>query len=313
MTKPREFEALAERARAVDLHSLVQSYRLDMKGTSNNLAGSCPQCGGTDRFAVSLSKQTFHCRGCNAKGGGPVDFVMFVEGCSFVEAVEFLTGGTVATFKPSNETAKRYASVTDNSVLAQKLWRARRPVMAGCPVWTYLRDVRGYQGPLPETIGYLPANEKYPDTMIAAFGPCEEPEPGLLAPPLDVRAVHLTRLTPEGAKLAEPDKPAKIMLGPMAGLPIVLAPPGDMLAIYVTEGIEDGLNLFQEYDFGVGIWAAGSAGNMPKMTERIPDFIEVVWIFGDKDEAGVRNAETAARALDCGGPEVKIIYWGDAA
>jgi hypothetical protein len=149
--------------------------------------------------------------------------------------------------------------------------------------------------------------------MIAAFGICDEPEPGLLAPPADICAVHLTRLTPEGAKLATPDRPAKIMLGPMGGFPIVLAPPGDGLAIYVTEGIEDGLNLFEEYEFGVGIWAAGSAGNMPKMAERIPGFIEVVWIFGDKDEAGIRNAEAAARSLHARCHEVKIIYASDAA
>jgi hypothetical protein len=72
--------------------------------------------------------------------------------------------------------------------------------------------------------------------MVAAFGFCDEPEPGLIAPPAIVTGIHLTRLTPEGKKIAG-DK-LKIMLGPSAGLPIVLAPANDGLAIYITEGIE---------------------------------------------------------------------------
>ena len=146
--------------------------------------------------------------------------------------------------------------------------------------------------------------------MIATFGLCGELEPGTLAPPVDIRAVHLTRLTPDGAKLAEPDKPAKIMLGPMAGLPIVLAPPGDGLAIYIAEGIEKGLHLWKEFDFGVGIWAAGSAGNLPKIAERVPDYIEVCWIFADQDDVGLRNAEAAARLLHARGVETKIVCMG---
>jgi hypothetical protein len=59
-----------------------------------------------------------------------------------------------------------------------------------------------------------------------------------------------------------PADPAKIMLGPMSGLPIVLAPVNDSLGLAITEGIEDGLSVFEET--GLRVWAAGSAGNMPK-------------------------------------------------
>jgi len=46
-------------------------------------------------------------------------------------------------------------------------------------------------------------------------------------------------VTPDGRKA--PVDPVKIMLGPSAGLPIVLAPANDLLAIDIAEGIEKGL------------------------------------------------------------------------
>jgi hypothetical protein len=92
----------------------------------------------------------------------------------------------------------------------------------------YLRRARSYGGPIPPTLGYLPANGKHPPAMIAAFGFCEEPEPGVIDPPADVPGVHITRLTPDGRKA--PIDPVKIMLGPSAGLPIFLAPANDLLA-----------------------------------------------------------------------------------
>ena len=88
----------------------------------------------------------------------------------------------------------------------------------------------------------------------------------MIDPPAIVVGVHITRLTPDGGKA--PIDPAKIMLGPMSGLPIVLAPGNDGLGLAITEGIEDGLSVFEET--GLGVWAAGSAGNMPKIVAALP-------------------------------------------
>jgi phage/plasmid primase-like uncharacterized protein len=53
--------------------------------------GPCPRCGGTDRFAVCLKKKVWNCRGCR-RGGGVVELVMLLDGCTFVDAVATLTG-----------------------------------------------------------------------------------------------------------------------------------------------------------------------------------------------------------------------------
>ena len=90
-----------------------------------------------------------------------------------------------------------------------------------------------------------------------AFGLADGTEPADLELDHDVSAVHLTRLTPEGEKLN------KIMLGPMSGQPLCLAPINDLGGLCVTEGIENALTM--HLGTGLGAWAAGAANNLPKL------------------------------------------------
>jgi hypothetical protein len=62
---------------------------------------------------------------------------------------------------------------------AQWLWAKRQPI-AGSIAETYLRSARGYGGPLPATLGFLPSRGDHPPAMIAAFGMATECEPGVL-------------------------------------------------------------------------------------------------------------------------------------
>ena len=48
---------------------------------------------------------------------------------------------------------------------------------------------------------------------------------------------------------------------------------------------------------GLGAWAAGSAGHMPKLAAIIPSYIECVTILAHDDEAGQRGAHSLAEAL----------------
>ena len=140
--------------------------------------------------------------------------------------------------------------------------------------------------------------------MIAAFGVADEPEPEILVPPKMVTGVHLTRLTSDGDKAPNIDGKAKFMRGVCKGAPIMISPPNDLLRMAVTEGIEDGLTVYQTTGFGV--WAAGSAVFMPALASLIPDYIETVTICAHNDKTGRNNAIDLARAIKARGIEVRV-------
>jgi hypothetical protein len=181
------------------------------------------------------------------------------------------------------------------------LWGRREPVSECNAAGLYLRK-RGYEGIFPATLGYLPPNGKYPPAMIAAFGFCDEPVPGLITPPELVTGVHLTRLTMAGDKASI--DPVKIMLGPSMGLPIVLAPANDLLAIDITEGIESGVSVLEWRD--AGVWVAGAAGRMPALMGNLPPYVECLHIFAERDEAGLHFAREAARIAAARGIETHV-------
>jgi hypothetical protein len=127
--------------------------------------------------------------------------------------------------------------------------------------------------------------------MIAAFGESDE------------QADHLTQLKPDGSGKADTE-PQKLFVGSPGSLPIVVAPPNDLLGLAICEGIEDALSAHQAT--GLGAWAAGSAGRMPALADAVPDFIDCVTIFAHADKAGHDGARKLAAALTMRGIEVLI-------
>jgi hypothetical protein len=183
------------------------------------------------------------------------------------------------------------------------LWSRRIPV-ENTAAERYLREARGYSGPIPSTLGYLPARGEHDHAMIAAFGIATEPEPGELAiANADVRGVHLTKLNADGTGKA--DEPNKLMIGKSAGFPICIAPPNDLLGMAITEGIEDALSIHAAT--GLGVWAAGSAGRMPALADSVPGYIETVTICAHPDPDGQAGAIKLAEALRARSIEV-ILY-----
>jgi putative DNA primase/helicase len=290
-------------ARSVRIEDEIARRGVKLRGRTDR-AGPCPRCGGDDRFSVHIGDQVFNCRGCGGKGRGAIDLVMFLDGSGFKEAVAMLAGfapeRTACSISKQREQAVKKCE--DNSAMAAWLWSRRNPITENCSAGLYLREARGYSGPIPATLGYLPANDKHPPAMIAAFGFCNEPESGVIDPPAVVTGIHLTRLAPDGRKAAI--EPVKIMLGVMSGLPVVLAPVNDGLGLAITEGIEDGLSVFEET--GLGVWAAGSGGNMPKIAAALPPYVECITIFAHRDETGLRFAKEAARLIAATEVEVHI-------
>jgi hypothetical protein len=174
------------------------------------------------------------------------------------------------------------------------IWSQRQPVR-GSIAERYLRSARGITCELPATIGFLPPRGEHPPALICAFASAGEPEePGLLAAPRSVRAVHLIKLRTDGSDKVD-TKPKKITIGRPLGQPIVLAPPNDLLGLAITEGIEDALTAHEAT--GLGAWAAGSGAMMPALADAVPDYIETVTVFADDDRSGQDNARKLATAI----------------
>jgi len=264
----------------------------------------CPICGPTCSAPATQLKKTlriwrdelafatFYCARCDAKGyardraAAPPDPAKLAAARKKAEAHE------------RDKVAAQLAK-------ARWLWSRRKPI-AGSIAETYLREARGYSGPLPSTLAFLPGSDKYPPALIAAIGFADEPEPGLLGiADNTVVGVHMTRLLPDGSGRERGDG-AKITIGKnTTGTPIVLAPPNDLLALAISEGIEDALTAHGA--LGVGAWAAGSAGRLPALAEAVPKYIEAVTIIEDDDAAGRRGARELADRLIARGFEVRIV------
>jgi putative DNA primase/helicase len=306
MTTATLFHDLLERARAVRIEDEVIRRGIKLTGRIDR-CGPCPRCGGSDRFSVHIRKQVFFCRQCGGKGRGAVDFVMFVDGIDFADAIEVLTGERTPPSVMMRTRAEVSSNKDDETYEREQrrkaawLWARRQPIK-GTIGEKYLRG-RGITCALPPTLSFLPGDEKYPPAMIAAFGFPDEPAPAMLGHLRGVGAVHLTRLLPDGSDRERGDK-AKIMIGRSLGLPIVLAPPNDLHALAITEGIEDALTVHAAT--GLGAWAAGAAGRMPTIADVIPDYIESVSVYAHSDRAGHAGAHGLAVALARRGIEVIV-------
>jgi hypothetical protein len=234
------------------------------------------------------------------------DEAQHTAGATFAEAVvAALSGKTRASFKPSRR--KRDPDDKDDDVrrrreTARWLWAQREP-LAGSIAETYLRKARSYGGSLPATLGFLRPFKDYPPSLIAAFAMPEEAKPGVLRAPLDVDAVQLIALKPDGSGKAGV-KVQKRTIGAHKGVPIVVAPPNDLLAVSIHEGVEDALSAHEAT--GLGAWASGGASFLSELANAIPAYVECVTVVAHRDEAGRNGARTLARRLVARGFQVLL-------
>jgi phage/plasmid primase-like uncharacterized protein len=288
------------RARSVRIEHELARRGIKLSGTKVERAGPCPRCGGDDRFSINTKKQIFNCRGCGGRGD-VISLVMFLDHVDIPAAVEHLAG---APPSPPTRDQDRGAYEREQHRKAAWLWSQRKPI-TGTVAETYMR-ARGITCALPPTLGFLPTRKpgQHP-AMIAAFALAAEPEPGMLAAPNGVDAVHLTLLRADGTGKADVPK-AKLMIGSPGALPIVIAPPNDLLGLAITEGIEDALTVHQAT--GLGVWAAAGAGRMSALADLIPSYIDCVSVAIDDDEAGTKHGTELVHLIKARGIEARPIY-----
>ena len=109
-----------------------------------------------------------------------------------------------------------------------------------------------------------------------------------------VIGIHRTYLAPDGAAKADLPSP-RMMLGPVAGGAVRLAPFGENAALGIAEGIETALSVTEACPH-LPVWAALAAGNLAHVA--LPPEVVRVVILADNDGegAGVRAARrTGAR------------------
>jgi hypothetical protein len=104
-----DFKRWVEEAKSPGLAEVVmQRGGLRLKRQGHRLTGPCPRCGGDDRFYVNTDLGLFNCNGCDCGKGkkGAVDFVEFLDGCSFLQACETLTGRAPPKDQPNGHDKK---------------------------------------------------------------------------------------------------------------------------------------------------------------------------------------------------------------
>lgn len=302
MTLPAALAALRDEAMLTNCEAWA-SRKMWRLTPGIDRAGPCPNCGGTDRFAIHTRKNTFLCRRCGISGVGVIDLVMRTEGVEFVAACEIITGrtaeverdpGEAARFKEQAEAeqAKREAEAARYREAARKA--AYGVWTSGFDVWwhgdggsvsaKYLR-LRGIEWPMLEPpapgvrlreIGLHPWREKRGDTWVTLYS-----GPAMVAavqrPDGTFGAVHVTWLDlaqPKG-KLVLPadgpsgERPSKKVLGAKKGGAIRLFTPPHPRRLVMGEGIETTLTACAHaFEFETAYWAGVDLGNMAGRAER---------------------------------------------
>jgi hypothetical protein len=313
-------EAQVAEARAVHCIDEANRRSLKLRKAGYERVGPCPVCGGTDRFAINLRKNVWHCRGCGT-GGGIVELVMHLDGCGFRQAVATLIAAPSGQVDPtiiaaSVEVSPLYDAPSVEPPAAPigdwdadeerriegalKWWKDAKPIK-GTIAERYLRDERGILG-LPRDV----------DEVLRFHGRCvfgrddnDRPiyHPCLIALFRDVITdkpcgIHRIALTTDGKKI---DRKA---LGRKKSTAVKLW--GDAEVTYgltVGEGVETTLAaaLYVRHDNTClrPAWALVDAGNLKDFP--VLDGIEHLTILSDNDAPDARGRQRGQEAAEiCG-------------
>lgn len=267
---------------------------------------ACPNCGPCRRSLINQRRKVlrvyrlesafagYHCARCGESGYA-------TDGGTKPDPVKLAQARAEAIERERIAAAERLRKV-------RWLWSQRKSI-TGSIAETYLR-FRGYTGTLPPTLAFLPPRRDHGPAMIAAFGFPTEGAPGeLVIAAADVRGVHITQLAADGMRKAGTNRD-KITIGRCPGVPIVLAPPNDLLGLAIAEGIEDALTVYDST--GLGAWAAGCGSRLSALASAVPNYVESVTLMVDDDDTGRCGCAELARGLRARGIETRSLQIGGA-
>ncbi|WP_293873292.1 DUF7146 domain-containing protein [Sphingomonas sp. UBA978] len=272
----------------------------------NELKASCPfHQDRTPSFTIYADDRRAHCFGCGWSGD-VLDFVQQAYGVKLPGAIDMLDGGALRELEQQRAPAKPKA---DMRPVAQRIVAGSVPI-EGTPAAVYLRS-RGITMDLPHTLRFtrLAPPKIDGNGLLAANGPGLLP--ALIAivtnPVGDLVGLQRTYLTEDGRKAAvkatETDRKPKVKysLGNVVGGSIRLGPPS--ASMLVTEGLEDGLTLYQA--LGRSVWVAAGTSMMPQMT--FTPVTRAIVIGADSDDSGAIAAAKAAAAFAAAGLATRIM------
>lgn len=269
-----------------------------LKKAGSEWVGLCPFHGEkSPSFTVYASDRRFCCFGCGAEGD-VLDLTMRAYGVKLFDAVEMLDSGALAELKGQLPPAQ---PKPDRRPIANRIVQGSRHI-EGTAAEVYLRR-RGITIPLPHTLRFSRLEPPRGNNgLLAANGPDQMPCLVAIAsdPAGELVGLQRTYLTEDGRKAASTDGKVKYSLGNVSGGAIQLGPPAE--TIVVTEGLEDGLSLFQT--IGGTVWVAAGTKMLPQML--FPEITHTVIVAAQGDEPGERAAQAAADAFLSRGLAVRI-------
>jgi CHC2 zinc finger/Toprim domain len=299
----------ADRAKQADIGEVASRYTTLKRATSIEYAGPCPVCGGRDRFGVNIRRGLWNCRGCG-KGGDVIALAQHVEGLSFRDAVERLTGEQTTPSKPR---PRPVAGPTPREDDGDKQSLRIAALIAGgiiplrsTPGASYLSDVRKIDaGAIAAVLESTAAIGWNPSVLFREPGHDLDGKRlgaiiGIMTDPLSAEptgGISRTYLH-EGHKVGKAKN-----LGP-AGI-VRLTPDEDVShGLFLAEGLETALAAMSK-----GLrpaWSTGSTSIMAKMP--VLGGVESITILADHDEngAGERAAREAERRWEDAGREVRV-------
>ncbi|MEO5364637.1 MAG: toprim domain-containing protein [Magnetococcus sp. DMHC-8] len=279
--------------------------------------GSCPWCGGKDRFRFDNrdGSGSFICNGCGA-GDGFAFVGRLIGSDVFPEILEAVAGALgIDPTKQSGQQETYRATPRFNTgafdkllAVAQGLVSLNHPT-AG-PARNYFEN-RGLVAimddlPDPAVIGFHPSLPYWHEGRLVGFFPVLVARIQALSG--GTVTLHRTFLTADGCKADVPGSVKKIMSpvlgGATQGAAIRLfRPTGSTL--HIAEGIEKCFAV--RLAMKLAAWSSITAGGMAAM--RLPDQIRNVKIWADLDRSGVgqRAAESLAKRLAGEGRTVHVL------